>query len=204
MTGEKGLIHFEKHLPQPAVNYCYSLWTQLNFDFKITKERASKLGDYRFDPMTGKHAISVNHNLNVYSFLITYIHEVAHLMTRNKYKSKVLPHGIQWKQEFKKIMLPMLNGKVFPDDILRVLAKHMKNPKASSSSDSRLLSVLRKYDGNVDLIFLSDIEPGVSFLFNKKVYQKIEKRRTRSLCLEVISKKKYLISEAAVIKPFKH
>jgi SprT protein len=204
MTGEKGLIHFEKHLPQPAINYCYSLWTQLNFKFIITKERSSKLGDYRFEPLTGKHAISVNNNLNIYSFLITYVHEVAHLMTRNKYKTKVLPHGVQWKQEFKKLMLPLLNDKVFPDDVLRVLARHMKNPKASSTSDSRLLKVLRKYDGEEDLTFLSDVEPGINFLFNKKIYKKIEKRRTRSLCVEVNSNRKYLISETATIKTFQN
>lgn len=204
MAQANGLIHFEKHLPQSAVNYCYGLWTQLAFEFKITKERSSKLGDYRFDPLTGKHTISVNHNLNSYSFLITYVHEVAHLMTKNKYKNKVLPHGLQWKQEFKKLMLPMLNDKIFPDDILRVLARHMKNPKASSTSDSRLLTVLRKYDGETDLTFLSDVAPGTNFLFNKKVYKKLEKRRTRSLCIETNSNRKYLISETATIKTFQN
>jgi SprT protein len=195
---------FQRYVPQSTIQYCHSLWSQLNFNFKITKERSSKLGDYRFDPMNSKHTISVNHNLNNFSFLITYIHEVAHLMTREKYKHSVLPHGHQWKLEFKKLMLPLLNDQVFPDDILRVLAKHMKNPKASSTSDKHLFMTLRKYDQEMNLIFLSDLDLGTKFLLNKKVYQKIEKRRTRSICIEVSSHRKYLIAETATVKIFEN
>lgn len=101
-------------------------------------------------------------------------------------------------------MLPMLNDQAFPDDILRVLARHMKNPKASSTSDKNLYLVLRQYDGSSLGTLLADVEPGASFLFNKKVYQKLEKRRTRSLCIEMNSKRKYLISETAAIQEFKN
>jgi SprT protein len=42
--------------------------------------RSSKLGDYR-PPQRGlPHRISVNHNLNQHEFLITLIHEMAHLL----------------------------------------------------------------------------------------------------------------------------
>jgi len=195
---------FTKHLPEYSVEYCYQLWAELNFIFNITRKRNSKLGDYRYDPATRQHAISVNNNLNKYSFLITYIHEVAHLTTREKYQSRVLPHGTQWKQEFRKLLLPMLNDKVFPDDVLRVLAKHMKNPKASSTSDKNLYLVLRKYDDHSSETLLGELESGTTFLFNKKIYRKLEKRRTRSLCLDVNSDRKYLISETAPVKEFKN
>ncbi|MEQ9287970.1 MAG: transcription elongation protein SprT [Cyclobacteriaceae bacterium] len=195
---------FARHLPEYSVNYCYELWKTFNFNFRITRKRNSKLGDYRFDPTTGQHSISVNHNLNRYAFLITYIHEVAHLTTREKYKNRVLPHGNQWKNEFKKLMIPMLTNQIFPDDVLRVLARHMKNPKASSTSDKNLYLVLRKYDKESGGKLLSELESGVTFLFNKKVYRKIEKRRTRSLCIEVSSNRKYLISETAPVQEFKN
>ena len=195
---------FVKHLPEYSVEYCYQLWVTLDFVFNITRKRNSKLGDYRYDPATKQHAISVNNNLNKYSFLITYIHEVAHLTTREKHPSRVLPHGNQWKQEFRRLLLPMLNDKVFPDDVLRILAHHMKNPKASSTSDKNLYLVLRKYDDHSSETLLGELESGTTFLFNQKIYRKLEKRRTRSLCLDVNSDRKYLISETAPVKEFKN
>ncbi len=196
---------FARHLPESAVDYCFQLWQTFGFTFRITKKRNSKLGDYRYTPTTGQHAISVNHDLNRYAFLITYIHEVAHLTTREKYNRHVLPHGQEWKQEFKKLMLPMLTNKVFPDDLLRIVAHHMKNPKASSTSDSKLLEALRLYDTTPSSeLLLAQLEEGTAFLFNKKVYRKIQTRRTRSLCEELSSGRKYLISDAAPVKRFKN
>ena len=101
-------------------------------------------------------------------------------------------------------MLPMLNDRVFPDDILRVLARHMKNPKASSTSDKQLYLTLRRYDENSSETLLSDIQPNEQFLFNKKIYRKEQLRRTRSLCTEMKSGRKYLISETAPVKQFKN
>ena len=99
---------FEKFLPKESAQYCYDLWKKHGFEFKIKKSRKTKLGDYRFDPKIGKHIISVNNDLNQYSFLITYLHEVAHLLTFQKYKNKVAPHGEEWKNEFKLVALPVL------------------------------------------------------------------------------------------------
>ncbi|MFY0653253.1 MAG: transcription elongation protein SprT [Cyclobacteriaceae bacterium] len=204
MSGNKGKDLFEKHVPSTAVDYCYQLWLSFDFNLRITKKRNSKLGDYKFDPATTQHSISVNHNLNKYSFLITYIHEVAHLTTKEKYPRKVSPHGREWKNEFRKLMLPILNDKIFPDGLLRALASHMRNPKASSTSDKLLYKALMEYDENNGAILLAELEIGSTFLFNKRIYKKLEKRRTRSLCVEMKSNKKYLVSETASVKPFKN
>lgn len=195
---------FQRHIPEFGVDYCYQLWKTFDFKLKISKKRNSKLGDYRYDPRTKSHAISVNHNLNPYSFTITYIHEVAHLITQIERGRTVLPHGIQWKQNFKKLMLPLLNEKMFPMDILSPLALHMKNPKATSTADERLFRALKKHDETSSEILLNEIESGSKFLFNKKVYIKLEVRRTRSLCLQVATNRKYLISETAPVLLFKN
>lgn len=195
---------FDKHLPTKAVEYCFELWKDLGFELKITKKRQSKYGDYRFDPKTGTHAISVNHDLNQYAFLLTYIHEVAHLVTKNTHPNYVSPHGKDWKLQFKKLMLPLLREDIFPMDVLSPLAQHMKNPKATSTSDKRLFAALREYDEHKNGLLLKEIAIGAKFLFNKKVYTKIEVKRTRSLCQLSNSHKKYLISEAAPVLLFKH
>jgi len=195
---------FAKHIPEFAVDYCFQLWKEFNFNFKISKKRNTKLGDYRHDSSTKIHSISVNHNLNSYSFLITYIHEVAHLITQIEHGRKVLPHGMQWKQNFRKLMLPLLNEKIFPMDVLHPLALHIKNPKATSTSDAFLFKALKKYDESGLEVMLNELAISTKFLFNKKVYKKLEVRRTRSLCLQVDTNRKYLISETAPVMPFKH
>ena len=69
-------------------------------EFKISKNRATKLGDYRHPFKNNGHKISVNNNLNSYAFLVTTVHEFAHLLTWNEYKNKVKPHGNEWKNNF--------------------------------------------------------------------------------------------------------
>lgn len=195
---------FEKYLPEKAVDYCFTLWEQLKFDFRITKTRQSKFGDYRFDPSSQTHTISVNHDQSPYAFLITYIHEVAHKVTYDKHRNTVKPHGKEWKDQFKKLMLPLLREDIFPMDILGPLAKHMKNPKASSVADAQLYEALLHRNPNNNGVTLRQIAPASKFLFKKKIYRKIESKRTRSLCEHIETGKRYLISESAPVQKFKH
>lgn len=99
-------------------------------------------------------------------------------------------------------MLPLLNPDVFPDDILRPLAKHMKNPKASTAGDPTLQRVLSKYDdSSEESPILADLQAGEEFRFRKRLFRKIEKKRTRALCLDLENKKRYLIPLMAAIEP---
>lgn len=194
----------QKFVPEAALSYCHDLWVELGFNLRISKKRNSKLGDYRFDRLSNTHHISVNENLNPFSFLVTYIHEVAHLLTYEKYGGRPKSHGKEWKQSFKRLMLPMLNDSVFPGDVLKVLAAHMKNPKASSTSDPSLYLALKRYDPPTSEIVLSELGEGDKFLFNRRTYKKLEVRRTRSLCLCLDNSRKYLISETAPVRKFKN
>ena len=136
----------EKYVPREAVGYCCDLWNRHPFGLKVTGKRNSKLGDYRFDKPSGRHFITVNHNLNQYAFLITYIHEIAHLTVTVGHKRRVSPHGPEWKSEFIRLMKPVMNERVFPEELMPLLQKHMRNPKASSHSDPALVAALQKYD----------------------------------------------------------
>lgn len=80
----------------------------------------------------------------------------------------------------------------------------MKNPKASSASDLFLMKEMSKYDEkntNHEIVFLSDIRPGSRFMLSGREFEKGETRRTRILCQEVTSGKKYLIAQLAKVKP---
>lgn len=167
---------------------------------KITKERTTKHGDYRHPGKNGTHAISVNGTLNQYAFLLTLIHEVAHMHAYVKYGPKIKPHGIEWKHTFSSIAMPFLDKKVWPKDIHMALLNYFANPKASSAGDLNLVRVLRQYDTKRTLV-LEDIEEGQFFTVQNKnrVFKKGAKRRSRYLCTEILSGKAYTIHGMAKI-----
>lgn len=193
------------HLPQPAVAYCLNLWQELPFSFKVQRPRTTKLGDFRYRKDRKIQTITINSDLNPYQFLLTFLHEVAHLHAFQKFGTSHAPHGTEWKKEFQNLISPLLNDAVFPKDILIPLRTHMLNPSASSSRDLFLMKEMSKYDlvhtsENED-IFLSDLMPGKQFLLSGRKFKKGETRRTRVLCEEVDSGKKYLVSRLAKVKP---
>ncbi len=186
-------------LPEKAVDYCYDLWLAYPFELTLRKKRISKLGDYRYDARDRTHQVTVNSDLNTYQFLITYVHEVAHRVARSA-KGRIKPHGVEWKQKFRDLMLPLLRSDIFPDDILRVLARHMKNPKASVAGDPKLARILLKYDvGASDQLTLMDISIGDEFSFRKRQFRKLETKRTRAVCLDLQNGKRYSIPQMAEV-----
>lgn len=200
-TEEKFLTAFRKYIPAEAVAYCFDLWKQKPFTFHITKERVTKLGDFRYHTKRGIQTITINHNLNPYQFLITFLHEVAHLHTFDTYGAASKPHGMEWKVKFQELMLPMYQAKVFPPEIMAPLGKYMQNPKASTGSDHKLAKVLRSYDKDKDdtLIFLMDIAPEMEFTLQKRHFIKKETRRTRIVCEEISTGRRFLISGRAEV-----
>lgn len=188
-------------MPENAVHYCLDLWSANPFHFKVSRKRSTKLGDYRYDRINKAHSISVNFDLNHFSFLITYIHEIAHLLTTERSGRKVEPHGKEWKSNFKELMEPVMTELIFPIEILEQLKKHMKRPKASTYADGKLVHVLRQFDDNEsDLIPLMEVGEGDSFEFNNRMYKKLHLRRTRVLCQLYDTQRKYLISKVALVR----
>lgn len=174
--------------------------------FRIAKSRRTKLGDYRTPFKDKGHRISVNHDLNPYAFLITTVHEFAHLKTWNEHRHLVRPHGEAWKQNFMLLMKPFLDKNVFPSDVAKALKDYLVNPSAASCTDLNLFRILRKYDeisGEPALTTVENIPDGERFIFrNGRVFQKIHKIRKRFRCVEVSSQRIYLFSPVAEVSPF--
>src|SRR5574337_89035 len=77
LTRNKTIL--KKYIPEPAVPLIAEWIYHFNFKLKIKKARLSRFGDY-MPPMNGKnHVITVNNDLNPYAFLLTLVHEIAHL-----------------------------------------------------------------------------------------------------------------------------
>jgi len=186
-------------VPISALDYCVDLFEEAPFDFKLSRSRSSKLGDYRFDPRTGKHTVTVNADLNPYQFLITYVHEIAHRRVHENGR-RLRPHGAHWKNEFRHLLFPVMNSEVFPDDVLRPLARHMKNPKASTASDHRLFRAISNYDHFGAQVRLMDLNLGEQFVLKRRSFELIEKKRTRALCVDLGNQKRYLIPMIAPVE----
>ncbi|MGB0367865.1 MAG: SprT-like domain-containing protein [Flavobacteriales bacterium] len=167
----------------------------------ITKDRKTKAGDYRHPYGKIGHRISVNGSLNNYAFLITLVHEMAHLVNWERHGRKVNPHGKEWKQAFQELMTEFLNPEIFPPDILPVLSAHMKRPKSATVRDLELMRVLRSYDQKTDSVLLEELDAGQEFVLGKRAFRKGEKLRKRYRCEEVKSGKIYLVSAIAEVLP---
>jgi SprT protein len=197
---EKELQIFEKYLPKNAVNYCAALWDFHKFNFKITKPRNSKLGDYCYTRQKG-HSITVNSNLNPYSFLITYLHEIAHLLVQKEYSRRRAPHGKEWKLSFKTLLVPVMHTEVFPPDVLNALIIYSKNPTAATGSHHLLSTTLSQYDPQPDgFSQLNGLHENELFQLNGRIFYKGPLRRTRFYCKEVSSGKHYVILGRALVQ----
>lgn len=191
-----------KYIPEKAVETVYEYMQGFGFHLKITKDRTTKLGDFRPNHRgTRGHQITVNFNLNPYAFLITLIHEVAHLKTWNTYTNKVKPHGEEWKRNFQSLMQPLLNQHIFPEELLAPLHRYLFNPAASSCTDEHLMKCLRRFDKNPGVL-LEEIPPHSIFrLYSGRIFKKGVQRRKYFECEELNSKKRYLISPLAEVEP---
>ena len=186
-----------KYIPKEAATQIITWLNTYNCQLKIKKPRQTKLGDYRY-PQNGKgHIITINNNLNPYAFLITLTHEIAHMMVWEKHQNKVLPHGSEWKKIFQKLMLNFLP--LFPHDVLTPLAKHLKNPKASSNQDVALTTALRAHNPH-QIITISDIPFGSSFSIpNGQRFIKLKKLRKRYQCRAKCNNRLYLFNPLAEV-----
>ncbi|MGB0430536.1 MAG: SprT-like domain-containing protein [Bacteroidia bacterium] len=174
-----------------------------NVHLKISKPRKSKLGDYRA-PLRKDipHKISVNNNLNQFAFLVTLVHEIAHMYNFKTYGHKVAPHGVEWKSYFRQLLVPHIQAGVFPENINKALINYMENPAASSCTDENLYLALESHNPlKLNVIRVGDLKPGERFIFRNRLFEVEHKLRKRYSCFEIGTHKKYYFSALAEVTP---
>ena len=188
------------YIPPQAMHRVLKLLEHDHLVVKVKNERKTRHGDY-MRLTNGNHQITVNSNLNQYRFLITLIHEIAHFEAYKTYGRLIKPHGMEWKRTFQHLMLPFLNPDMFPQSLLPLLAKHFKNPKASSDSDVALAFALKQFDEPNGKTYVFELPLGSTFkLYNGKVFKKSKKRVKRFECIEVKTGKLYLFNPNAEVE----
>lgn len=190
-----------KYLPEHAVHFCFELIKSNNVHLKIVNERQTRHGDYR-KALNGKHEITVNSNLNKYRFLITLVHEIAHLAAFEKYGRMIKPHGVEWKITFQQLMVSFIRPEIFPHSVLPLVANHFRNPTASSDTDARLAFALKQFDERKpDVNFIHEVPNGSLFrIKNGRIFQKKGLRVKRYECLELKTGKLYLFNANAEVE----
>ena len=189
---------YHKYIPEKAIPFIQFLIDTHNFTLKIVNQRQTKHGDFR-KLQNGRFQITVNNNLNPYQFLLTLVHEIAHHVTHQKF-GIVQAHGKEWKTVFQHLMLPFLRPDIYPKEMLPFLANYLKNPKASTDTDANLSLILRGNIAEKGKKFMFEIPLDSFFEFNKTIYKKGNKRRTRFECLNMSNHKIYLFNQNVEIK----
>lgn len=193
---ESPLTALNSFLPEGSFNEVAHYLQHYKVHLTITRERKSILGNYRNKVFDKAHRISINGNLNKYSFLITLLHELAHLLAHEKYGHRILAHGKQWKEEYGKILSEFIPKKIFPPEIEKLLLQNLKNPAATTCAEPHLTRALKGYDKKEENHFFVEQLPAESLfkIAGGAVFKKGERGRKRFKCVEVATGKVYLFS----------
>ena len=193
---EAPIDHLQRFLPPETYEAVLQYLQFYKVHLTVAAERKSILGDYRHSTHFSNHRISVNGNLNKFSFLITLLHELAHLLTFEQFGNKVPSHGREWKTTYGKLLEQFLKNKIFPADIEHELLHSLKNPAATSCAEDGLLRALRRYDDKKShRRLVEEIPENAIFRCDDgRVFKKGEKMRKRFKCIEVNTGRVYLFS----------
>jgi SprT protein len=189
-----------EQFPESLVKEVYKTLAEHNCALKIVNPRKTKRGDFRV--LRRGYKITVNRDVNSYRFLFTLIHEIAHLHTYVKYGKRVKPHGKEWKKTFADLMINWGVLELYANDkkLYAAVSEELKNPKACSGVGTELERALKQYDLS-NGVLLDELSLDTTFEFRGVHYIKLQKRRTRALCLRLDNNKRYTISLASEVWP---
>lgn len=89
------------------------------------------------------------------------------MITYIQYQQKVLPHGVEWKLAFSKLIDHFIQKNIFPDDIRLALQKTLSNAAATTCSDPVLFRVLLEYDHENTMCLVEQLMPEYRFKTEK-------------------------------------
>ena len=175
-------------------------FSNYSFQLKITKPRKLRLGSFRAAIKGDLPVISLNSDLGPYSFLLVFIHELGHLLVWKQYKRRAAPHGKEWKEAYRFLILPLMERNSIPVELMQGLEHYFIKTHASFQRDIGFLRILHSLDGKGLLLTLNDIPEKNTFnLMDGRPMVKLERIRTRYKCYCPSNKRYYLVSPAAQI-----
>lgn len=183
-------------LPDNALEFVYKWISSAKLKIKIRNPRKTKLGDYRFDPHSQMHEISINNNLSKEAFFFVLTHEIAHMHVRIQHSNAVKSHGSEWKTCFGKLLRESLM--VYEAESRKIIFQHAQNPKASLGADLNLSRAFFHKEVEIDKQ-VQHLKEFQKFRIGKRIFIKGQKRKIRYLCKEIRTGRLYTVSGSAVV-----
>ena len=189
----------EKFLPENTLPFLKKWFGDYPCHLKITKNRNSKLGDYRKLP-DKSHQITVNGTLEPQLFFFVLTHELAHLIAFEQFGRRISPHGTEWKNTFREMLLESIN--VYQEDLKPIILKFSKSPKANFMASPDLVKYFHK-ESDDGLIFVENLKVGDQFIFRNEIFIIEETAKKRYICKDIKNGKRYYFRNLAQVKPLK-
>lgn len=203
---EQNKAILRRYLPLSAVDPIYDYIVANGVRFHIKRQRTSKLGDYRMpQPHHNYNEISVNGDLPPHFFLLVMLHEMAHLETFKAYGRTVQPHGHEWQQQYRTLLIQYYNEGHFPPEVYPLLKKYTARIPLNRAAGNELERRLKEIDNPSEadtVLLLKDLPEGALFRIKSHpeiLFRSVEKRRTRYRCIDTGTGRAYLVSGEAEI-----
>ncbi|AZA52777.1 SprT-like domain-containing protein [Chryseobacterium sp. G0201] len=187
----------EKYLPANTLQYLKNWFLDYYIHIKITRNRNSKLGDYRKLP-DNSHEITINSTLPPQLFFFVLTHELAHLIAFEKYGRRISPHGNEWKETFRLMLLESVD--VYEENLRPIIAKFSKSPKANFMASPDLVKYFHIEKQDDTLQFIEELQKGDYFIYGNEKYLLEGLIKKNYLCKNLATGRKYSFKPLARVE----
>ena len=183
------ITQLERFLPENALPFLRKWFGEHYIHIKITRERNSKLGDYRRMP-DKSHKITINATLQPQLFFFVLTHELAHLLAFENFGRRIAPHGAEWKHTFREMLLESIA--IYSEDLRPIILKFSRSPKANFMASPDLVKYVHIENVDDETSYVDDLEIGDRFIYRKQTFVIKEKRKINYLCKNLDNGKAYI------------
>ena len=191
------ITNLEKYLPENTLPFLKTWFGEHYIHIKITKARNSKLGDYRKMP-DKSHQITINSTLQPQLFFFVLTHELAHLLAFENFGNRISPHGSEWKNTFRTMLLESIS--IYSEDLRPIILKFSKAPKANFMSSPDLVKYFHIENYEDETSYIEDLETEDRFIYRKQTYIIEGKRKKNYICLNLDNGKRYIFKPLARVE----
>lgn len=187
----------EKYLPQNTLSYLRKWFSDYSIHIKVTKNRNSKLGDYR-KLRDNSHEITINSTLAPQLFFFVLTHELAHLIAFEKFGRRIAPHGNEWKLTFREMLLESVD--VYDEDLKAIIIKFSQSPKANFMASPDLVKYFHIENQDDDEVYIEKLYKGENFIYRSEKYLLEGLIKKNYLCVNLVTGRKYSFKPLARVK----
>ncbi|MFL9834062.1 SprT-like domain-containing protein [Chryseobacterium terrae] len=187
----------EKYLPNNTLFYLKKWFSDYYIHIKVTKNRNSKLGDYR-KLRDNSHEITINSTLAPQLFFFVLTHELAHLIAFEEFGRRISPHGNEWKHTFREMLLESIN--VYEEDLKPIIIKFSRSPKANFMASPDLVKYFHIENQDDDEVFIEKLTQGEIFIYREEKYLLEGLIKKNYLCKNLATGRKYSFKPLARVK----